>query len=162
MLDPECRARCAVRGTRAARAERFDWSVTVRGAHPVAAGRAGELAEPRALRRTTDKLRADMAALEAAIGAYDRPLSAREVTRATHTRLSRVLRLDRPQGPACERSLAASVLPSRDVERPLKALPATALSKSVKNTKAMTWTAIREDQRVPLEENSGDGSRTVG
>ena len=50
LVNPECRARCAIRDTRAGGADRFHWSITVLGAaHPIAAGRAGELAEAQAL-----------------------------------------------------------------------------------------------------------------
>src|SRR5712691_1907012 len=46
--DPECRARCAVRDTRAAGPDRYLWSVTVSwDTDPVAEGRTAELAEAR-------------------------------------------------------------------------------------------------------------------
>jgi hypothetical protein len=48
MVDPESGARCAIRDTRAAGAERYHWTVTVVGKPgQVTAGRAGELAEAR-------------------------------------------------------------------------------------------------------------------
>jgi hypothetical protein len=48
MVAPEYRARCAVRDTGATGGKRFHWTVTILGrSRPVAAGRAGELAEAR-------------------------------------------------------------------------------------------------------------------
>jgi hypothetical protein len=48
MVDPECRARCAIRDTGASGGKRFHWTVTVLGhSRPVAAGRTGELTEAR-------------------------------------------------------------------------------------------------------------------
>ena len=48
MVDPESGARCAIRDTRAAGAERYHWTVTVIGKPgPVAAGRTGDAAEAR-------------------------------------------------------------------------------------------------------------------
>ena len=50
MIDHDCLARCSIRDTGAARADRFLWSVTLLGQlDPIAAGRAGEIAEARAL-----------------------------------------------------------------------------------------------------------------
>jgi hypothetical protein len=50
MVAPEYRVRCAVRDTGANGGKRFHWTVTIlRRSRPVAAGRAGELAEARAL-----------------------------------------------------------------------------------------------------------------
>jgi hypothetical protein len=50
MVVPEYRARCAVRDTGANGGKRFHWTVTILGRSlPVALGRAGELAEARAL-----------------------------------------------------------------------------------------------------------------
>jgi hypothetical protein len=48
MVDSGCGARCAIRDTRAAGGERYQWTVTVVGElAPVAAGRTGEPAEAR-------------------------------------------------------------------------------------------------------------------
>jgi hypothetical protein len=48
MVDPERRARCAVRDTRAPGADRFLWSVTLLDRfRTIAEGRAGELAKAR-------------------------------------------------------------------------------------------------------------------
>ena len=48
MVDPRVGARCAIRDKRAAGAERYHWTVTVVGEpDPVAAGRAGQVAEAR-------------------------------------------------------------------------------------------------------------------
>jgi hypothetical protein len=50
IVDPERGARCAIRDTGAAGADRYDWPVTLFGEpDPVAAGLAGELAEARTL-----------------------------------------------------------------------------------------------------------------
>jgi hypothetical protein len=50
MVDPERRARCSVRDTRAARSDRFLWGVTHLGRfRTIASGRAGDLAEARQL-----------------------------------------------------------------------------------------------------------------
>ena len=50
MISPDCRARCAVRDTRAPGADRFRWTVTVLGQlDPVAEGRAKDRAEARSL-----------------------------------------------------------------------------------------------------------------
>src|SRR5215469_13752778 len=48
MVDPRSGARCAIRDTRAAGAERYHWTVAVIGErNPVAAGRAGDIAAAR-------------------------------------------------------------------------------------------------------------------
>ena len=50
MFDPECRARCVIRDTRAPGAGRFLWTVAVLGQlDPVAEGRAKDRAEARLL-----------------------------------------------------------------------------------------------------------------
>ena len=58
MVDPERRARCAIRDTRASGSHRFLWTVTILGrSRPIAAGRTTDPAEARLL-------------AEAALGAY--------------------------------------------------------------------------------------------
>jgi hypothetical protein len=50
MVNPECGARCAIRDTGAAGADRYHWTVTVFSEPAsVTATRAGELAEARTL-----------------------------------------------------------------------------------------------------------------
>ena len=50
MVDPDRRARCSVRDTRAAGSDRFLWGVTHLGRfRTIATGRAGDLAEARQL-----------------------------------------------------------------------------------------------------------------
>jgi hypothetical protein len=50
MISPDCRARCIVRDTRAAGADRFRWTVTLLGQlDPVAEGRTANRAEARSL-----------------------------------------------------------------------------------------------------------------
>jgi hypothetical protein len=50
MISPDCRARCIVRDTKAAGADRFRWTVTLLGQlDPVAEGRAKKRAEARSL-----------------------------------------------------------------------------------------------------------------
>ena len=50
MISPDCRARCAVRDTRAAGADRFRWTVTLLGQlDPIAEGRTENRAEARSL-----------------------------------------------------------------------------------------------------------------
>jgi hypothetical protein len=53
LVNPECRARCAVRDTGARGGKRFHWTVTVLGrSRPVAAGRTRGRAEARSLAET--------------------------------------------------------------------------------------------------------------
>jgi len=48
MIDPRFGARCAIRDTRAAGAERYDWTVSLIGdSKPVARGRAGDIGAAR-------------------------------------------------------------------------------------------------------------------
>jgi len=48
MVNPERGARCAIRETKPAGADRYDWTVTLLGEDlPLAAGRAGELEDAR-------------------------------------------------------------------------------------------------------------------
>src|SRR6516165_5414601 len=50
LVDPQSRARCAVRDMRAPGLDRFQWSVTVLGqSRPIAVGRTGQRAEARSL-----------------------------------------------------------------------------------------------------------------
>jgi hypothetical protein len=52
MVDPRSGARCAIRDTRSAGADRYRWTVAAFGVHQVAAGRTGELAEARSQAET--------------------------------------------------------------------------------------------------------------